>query len=249
MPSQFQLRDLINHLLVGAVALLLAALFCCLLFPVTWERFAANWTALQEKLGAGLLIPTALVVAYTVGAAIPSSGLLFDDAEPLLQKTLSVLRIIKPYDYIEISKFDSALPQMFSTETKRLFGLEGREVSDDDLFRLATAHVLSAPTSLQQLDIERHFILKHYNAKLCVFFLAASLLSLVGFLKSTVLALDGVALSDTRILPFFLLVLVFYTTARASGRKAQRNHAHWRALIMRSVLVSALHPQPAPAQR
>lgn len=243
MPSQFQLRDLVNHLLLGAVVLLLAALFCFLLFPATWAAMIAAWPEAQTKLGAGLLVPISLVIAYTVGATVPSSALLFGRTDGLLASTLRVLRIIKPADYVEPSIANSLIPEVFHVGAGRFFGALAHGISDEDLFRLASTRVLEAPSSMQQIDIERHFVLKTFNARLCALFLISCLLSLLAAVLSAVRVLNGYAVPHTQLIASLFLVLLFYSTARASGRKAQQNHSHWRALIMRSFVILAMQSQ------
>jgi hypothetical protein len=242
MPSQFQLRDLINHAIIGATIVLLSLLLLFLFFPHGLAVLVFRFQSIKNLLGDVVLLPTLLVVVYVVGAIMPSTRSLhlFGEPQDLLHRVLKRF-LVAPKIRKKESSQDLAIDQLFLKKAEQQFQVH-KGKSDEEweraLFVLASASVLKEGTSLQQVDIERHFILMHFNSKLCMLFVLAFLAALVGIalsLLSMVTPLPWTGI-QARYLAFF--GAVFWLIARASGTKSNQNHEHWRNLIIRSFVVS-----------
>jgi hypothetical protein len=241
MPSQFQLRDLINHAIIGATIVLLSLLLLFLFFPQGWTVTVLKLQSAKNLIGDVVLLPTLLVVVYVIGAIMPSTRSLnlFGEPQDPLHRVLKRF-LVTPKKSAESSQ-DLVIDHLFLKKAEQQFQVH-KEKTDEEwervLFVLASAFVLKEGNSLQQVDIERHFILMHFNNKLCMLFFSAFLAALVGIIWSllsmvTPLPWTGI---QARYLAFF--GAAFYGIARASGTKANQNHEHWRNLIIRSFVVS-----------
>jgi hypothetical protein len=228
VPSQFQLRDLINHVVIGAVILLLLPLFLHLLSPQGWITLAGGWHAVQAEVNVALLLPLLLIITYVIGAMVPGSRslLLFKEPTSVLVRALRVCRIITAPE----APATGLIERLFTQKAAKLFASQDTDPAFDDLFRLAQAVVLTAAPSMEQLDIERHFILMHFNAKLCLLFFVCMLIAAFGVLWPP---------THGR-LTFLVVSALCYAIAWSCGRKAQANQRHWQALIIRSFIVTGL---------
>lgn len=256
MPSQFHFRDILIHVIVGSVLLILGLLFCWLCLPDQWKLLAAYWLEIRKAVDAILLLPLALIVVYVVGSTVSARGLLWD--EPTRGRLtrwanlwLIWSRIARPDGEDYASRKNDELDRIFLESARRALALP--LVSERDLFRLAKAHLLSQPQTLQQLDIERHFALRVFNARLCMLFSASTVLAfaalVVSLLQECLFRLEGSPACDgTRFLQSALLCGAFYLAARSNGRKAQSNHAHYEALV-REMFVAQCRLFSLPAQR
>jgi hypothetical protein len=145
------------------------------------------------------------------------------------------------------SSQDPLIRQLFLKKAETQFQVHQGKSEEDwerTLFVLASASVLNESASLQQVDIERHFILMHFNSKLCMIFSLACVTTLVGFSWSFLSKIvTSMSWSGIGARYLALLALFFYVIARASGTKASQNHEHWRNLIVRSFVY---RPPPRP---
>jgi hypothetical protein len=242
MPSQFQLRDLVNHAIIGATILLLLLLFLFLLYPHGWAVAVIKWQSIKSQVGDVVLLPALLVIVYVVGAVMPStrSLQLFGEPRHLMHRVLRAFLVAPRMS--QKSSQDPLIRQLFLKKAETQFQVHQGKSEEDwerTLFVLASASVLNESASLQQVDIERHFILMHFNSKLCMIFSLACVTTLVGFSWSFLSKIvTSMSWSGIGARYLALLALFFYVIARASGTKASQNHEHWRNLIVRSFVVS-----------
>lgn len=239
MPSQFQLRDLLNHAIIGCVITFLFFLFFFLLFPTAWSRTAFDWNLIRANVSDVILLPALLVVVYVIGAIVPSwsSLALFGRPKDVIYRTLSTVRICAVGNSEDSPQRD-ALARLFLYRVAGRFHAceDAPDEHYDTLFTLASAYVLTQGQSMQQLDVERHFVLMHFNSRLCILFSFACLLSLLGLLDSLMARLGATPVLNAGPISFFFLSLLFYGVARSSATKAQNNCNHWQKLIIRSFI-------------
>jgi hypothetical protein len=229
----------VNHIVVGVVAVLLVLLFLYLLDPVDWSKATHSWKLLQEAVNAALLVPIFLILVYVVGAVMPSSSSLdlFGEATGRFSRTFRRLGIIR-----EASTQNELIQRLFHEKAAKQF----QQQSQKELFMLALSSVLMAGPSMEQMDIERHFVLMHFNAKLCALFVLAAALSMLGCVWSGLAVFGLLPMIGSGPKGFALLTFLFYSASRASGTKAQNNNRHWKTLVMRSfVVIGSVPPMTA----
>ena len=242
MPSQLHLRDLINHLVIGVVAVLLFLLYFALYCPTQWRGFTEQWHTFHTEVGAPLLVPLILIICYVIGAALPSPRSRPSGSNDFrLRRFLPGKReCVSPHDH------DHALAeQLFLEVAGKRFGVPPDDQSErkEQLLHLATASVLSGTTNLEQVDIERHIVLMYFDGKLCLLFFFATVASLIGAGWSLLAMTKPLGLQPRTVswVGWALMTVTCYHLSRSCGHKAYRNRAYWRALVTRSFVVGEMN--------
>jgi hypothetical protein len=126
MPSQFQLRDLINHAIIGATIVLLSLLLLFLFFPQGWAVMVLKLQAAKNLIGDAVLLPTLLVVVYVVGAIMPSTRSLhlFGEPQDPLHRVLK--RFLVAPKKSEKSSQDLVIDQLFLKKAEQQFQVHKR---------------------------------------------------------------------------------------------------------------------------
>jgi len=241
MPSQFQLRDLVNHVIIGCVVIFLFFLFLYLLYPAGWLTTVQEWHSVRAAISDVLLLPTLLILVYVVGAVLPtwSSLALFGTPKSFFFRTLRAVRVCRgntPQD----QPFKNEVKHLFVCKAARQFNIHHENLDEhfEELFALASAYVLSQGQSMQQLDIERHFVLMHFNSRLCSLFFLGFVFSVLGLLGSFLVKFQWVPALGAGTTWFLFLAVLFWAIARASGTKAQNNGNRWQRLIINSFVAN-----------
>lgn len=235
MPSQLQLGDLLNQITVGVVTILLSLLFFASFFPAQWPTVVVQWNALTSTVSAPLLVPLFLIVAYVVGAILPSprTGQVGPNTTHILPRWLPANRKAQQSKY----PFTEAL---FLEKAGAIFGVrpEHREKERGELLYLATSRVLTSANSLEQVDIERHIVLMFFDRKMCELFFVATIASLFGAVWSLLGMIDWLAKPGIPPAAWIAETVVWFILSWSCGTKANRKHAYWQGLVMRSFVVS-----------
>jgi hypothetical protein len=244
-PGPLAWRDLVQQVAVGFVVLALALFF-------SWHLWPAGWAGLLQSLGgpapraacggaALLLLPAWLALLYVLGAVVPNPYGMLAPRRSLLGRGMVAARILSPQ-----AASGAALlrPQGSATQRWRAeriagsFGLRLEELTPEeleDLFRLMVAREMSREASLAQVDIERHFALVHFNARLSMLFFlsfAGCLAGLLGRLAALVLPLPWDCGGGAPAVLLALLAAGSYAAAFTCGRRAQGIHRQWHRLVV-----------------
>jgi hypothetical protein len=241
MPPQFQLRDIVIDGIIGSTILLLFVVLLLLFYPPRGTEIATHFQSIKGQVGDAVLVPMLLVVVYVVGATMPSTRSLHPLGEPkhALYRVLRVFRVAPKMDFAPSD--GGVIRDLYLKKGEKEFGID-KEKSDaesETLFVLAQTAVLKENASMQQADIERHFVLMHFNSKLCMLFFAACLLTLVGVGWSLLSVMTPVCWWGIRLRFLVPTAILFWMIARASGTNAKNNRDHWRNSIIRSFVVSS----------
>jgi len=266
MPSQFQLRDIVNHVVVGSVVLFLFLLFVFVFYPPLWDTAVCEWHLLKGELGDGLILPLLLTFIYVIGNLTTSSrkakvyGTPDNWRSEVLTKPLTLFS-----DPKDLRMDQSALiKQLFIKRSQEQFGIREGDISKPeeqavkaschdlkeeypDLFDLALAHVLNKNESLRQFDIERHYVLTRFHSKLAILFELASAVSLIGSGLSFLAKVSSIRTAMVSWYVFLSLAVLFYVAARFARAKSEGNYQHWKDLVIRSFITisgdATLHKQ------
>jgi hypothetical protein len=195
-------------------------------------------------------LPTLLIVVYVIGAVVPSTRSLhlFDKSKNYLVRLLQLCRVL-PRKFRDEPPQDAAINHLFCQKAEARFSVPNQKIEQTEretaLFLLASAAVLSESSSLQQGDIERHFVLMHFNSKLCALFFVCFVVSFFSSAWALLARVSSIPWPGAKPQTLFLLAALFYLLARVSGTKARQNHEHWKNLIVRSFVVMDVSGQPS----
>lgn len=251
VPAQFQLRDLVNHLMVGIVFLIVAVAV------LTLPTFAP----FMPRCGVGLLPQDAatrvlmlLAVAYAIGSIFPSTtvlrrrflerrgrGSFFARAYARLGCWLTGSGAEDP----RVAAFaryegDGPLMKCFKRGVTQTFGPTGDfPHAGAEVFVLCRSWLETHAATPAETDIERHYVTMHFNFKLRSIFILA-ILAVLGDVyghRQHPLTLES--------LESLLFLLTFSILTRAAGITARSNERHYHRLVVESFAVQAGSLQPA----
>jgi len=255
IPNQFQYRDLINHTLSGCLFIMTLGVFVGDINPTRSRELLTFLNTHLTRFGGVVVVPLVVgfILSYVVGSMLSTAhtyfrisafGLSYKGNNKIDRIQTAIIRIF--YKILAIKREtdnritplvnnsgNNSFVNLLRKKIKEVWDIDLAEIKDENelkaIFDLCRSYVESQPTSLSNIDIERHFAHQLFGSRLAMLFLICFYLSISEAIISCFTCLT----TYTKLNGWFwlLIALFFWLQARNSIIRTIGNSSHWARLI------------------